>query len=80
MTTTTTATAPPAPPPPPLRGWTCADLFSGIGAFRLGFESLGGRCVFSCEIDDKARRVYQDNFAREGGGGQEEGTHPPSNI
>ena len=26
------------------------DLFAGIGGMRLGFDSLGGECVFSSEI------------------------------
>ncbi len=38
------------------------DLFSGIGGFRLAGESLGGRCVFSCEIDKTAQEVYYKNF------------------
>ena len=38
------------------------DLFSGIGGFRLAGESLGGKCVFSCEIDRTAQDVYYKNF------------------
>ena len=38
------------------------DLFSGIGGFRRGFESVGGRCVLSCEIDKFAQLTYQANF------------------
>ena len=38
------------------------DLFSGIGGFRLAGESLGGKCVFSCEIDKTAQEVYYKNF------------------
>jgi DNA (cytosine-5)-methyltransferase 1 len=30
------------------------DLFAGIGGIRLGFESVGGTCVFSSEWDEKA--------------------------
>ena len=26
------------------------DLFAGIGGIRLGFESVGGHCVFSSEL------------------------------
>lgn len=26
------------------------DLFAGIGGIRLGFESVGGKCVFSSEF------------------------------
>lgn len=27
------------------------DLFSGIGGFRLGMESVGHECIGFCEID-----------------------------
>ena len=33
------------------RDFTFIDLFAGIGGMRLGFEYVGGRCVFSSEID-----------------------------
>ena len=32
------------------------DLFAGIGGMRIAFQNLGGRCVFSSEIDEKARK------------------------
>ena len=38
------------------------DLFAGIGGIRLGFESAGGRCVFSSEFDEDACRTYEANF------------------
>lgn len=38
------------------------DLFAGIGGFRLGFEKVGFQCVFSSEIDNHAREMYQLNF------------------
>lgn len=38
------------------------DLFSGIGGFRLGFESVGGKCVFSSDIDKHACETYRLNF------------------
>jgi DNA (cytosine-5)-methyltransferase 1 len=38
------------------------DLFAGIGGFRQGFEKAGFECVFSCEIDNKCREVYAQNF------------------
>jgi len=38
------------------------DLFAGIGGFRLAFESVGAKCVFSAEIDQHACKTYQDNF------------------
>ena len=39
-----------------------ADLFAGIGGIRLGFESAGGKCVFSSEIDEDACKTYEANF------------------
>ena len=38
------------------------DLFSGIGGFRIGFESVGGKCVFSSDIDKHACATYKENF------------------
>lgn len=38
------------------------DLFAGIGGLRLGFESIGGRCVFTSEWDEHARITYALNF------------------
>ena len=38
------------------------DLFAGIGGIRLGFESVGGKCVFSSEWDEQASRTYAANF------------------
>jgi DNA (cytosine-5)-methyltransferase 1 len=38
------------------------ELFAGIGGFRLGLERAGHQCVWSNEIVDKARRIYEYNF------------------
>jgi DNA (cytosine-5)-methyltransferase 1 len=38
------------------------DLFAGIGGIRLGFESIGGECVFSSEWDKSAQETYRANF------------------
>lgn len=38
------------------------DLFAGIGGIRLGFESQGGKCVFSSEWDKPAQDTYEANF------------------
>ena len=38
------------------------DLFAGIGGLRLGFEGLGGECVFTCERDANSQRTYRANF------------------
>lgn len=41
---------------------TFIDLFSGIGGFRIAFESVGGKCVFSSDIDKYACETYRMNF------------------
>ncbi|MGN0779614.1 MAG: DNA cytosine methyltransferase [Aristaeellaceae bacterium] len=46
------------------------DLFAGIGGIRLGFEAVGGHCVFSSEIDEDACKTYEANF----------GEHPSGDI
>ena len=38
------------------------DLFAGIGGFRLAFQNVGGRCVFSSEWDNDAQRTYFANY------------------
>lgn len=38
------------------------DLFCGIGGFRLAFERLGARCVFSSDWDRHSRETYAANF------------------
>lgn len=42
--------------------FTFIDLFAGIGGIRLGFESVGGKCVFSSEFDPDACKTYEANF------------------
>ncbi len=39
-----------------------ADLFAGIGGFRIALESIGGKCVFSSEWDKYAQATYKANF------------------
>lgn len=41
--------------------FTFIDLFAGIGGIRLGFESIGGECVFSSEWDKFAQLTYSTN-------------------
>lgn len=38
------------------------DLFSGIGAFHIALESIGGECVFASEIDKHCIETYFKNF------------------
>ncbi len=39
------------------------DLFAGIGGLRKGFESIGGKCVFTSEWNERAQITYRANFA-----------------
>lgn len=43
-------------------GFRFVDLFAGIGGLRLGFEAIGGHCVFSVERDRHCRKTYALNF------------------
>lgn len=38
------------------------DLFCGIGGFHQAMTSLGGKCVFACDIDDNCRKTYSRNY------------------
>jgi len=42
--------------------FTFIDLFAGIGGFRIAMQNLGGKCVFSSEIDRYAKKTYELNF------------------
>ncbi len=42
--------------------FTFVDLFAGIGGIRLGFEKVGGICVFSSEWNKEAAKTYFANF------------------
>ena len=42
--------------------FTFIDLFAGIGGFRIAMQNLGGKCVFTSEIDPYAQKTYQINF------------------
>ncbi|NNE34845.1 MAG: DNA (cytosine-5-)-methyltransferase [Rhodothermales bacterium] len=39
------------------------DLFAGIGGTRLGFERVGGRCVYTSEWDRFSQKTYRANFS-----------------
>lgn len=42
--------------------FTFIDLFAGIGGFRIAFQNLGGKCVYSSEFDAKAQESYLANY------------------
>ena len=42
--------------------FTFIDLFAGVGGIRIPFDELGGKCVFSSEIEPNASKMYEANF------------------
>lgn len=44
------------------KDFTFIDLFAGIGGLRMGFESIGGKCIFTSEWNKYSRQTYQANF------------------
>ncbi|MBN1184952.1 MAG: DNA cytosine methyltransferase [Bacteroidales bacterium] len=49
-------------PTPEHHKFTFIDLFAGIGGFRIAFQNLGGKCVYSSEWDKNAKITYKENF------------------
>jgi hypothetical protein len=49
-------------PEPIEKSFSFAELFAGIGGFRLGLEAVGGKCVFASEIERFTRSLYILNF------------------
>lgn len=49
-------------PAPKHPKFTFIDLFAGIGGFRIAFQNLGGKCVYSSEFDAKAQESYLANY------------------
>lgn len=58
------------------------DLFAGIGGLRIGFQGIGGHCVFTSEWDKYSQRTYKANFRdnHELGGDIREFSANPSKI
>ena len=51
-----------------LARFTYAELFAGIGGFRLALDALGGKCVFASEIEPCAAATYARNFGEQPAG------------
>lgn len=47
------------------KSFTFVDLFAGIGGIRLGFESIGGKCIFTSEWNEWSKKTYISNFGDE---------------
>lgn len=44
------------------QGFRFIDLFAGIGGLRVGFERIGGTCVFTSEWNKFSQATYKANF------------------
>lgn len=49
-------------PAPKVPKFTFIDLFAGIGGFRMALQDLGGKCAYSSEWDEDAKKTYFLNF------------------
>lgn len=49
-------------PPPTKPKFKFIDLFAGIGGIRLAYQQLGGKCVFTSEWNNFAKKTYEVNF------------------
>lgn len=49
-------------PTPEHPRFTFIDLFAGIGGFRMAMQNLGGKCVYSSEWDEQAKKTYFANY------------------
>jgi DNA (cytosine-5)-methyltransferase 1 len=49
-------------PPTKQPKFSFIDLFAGVGGFRLAYQNLGGKCVFSSEWNKYAQITYHANF------------------
>ena len=38
------------------------DLFAGVGGFRLALQNNGGKCVYTSEWENTAKKTYRENF------------------
>lgn len=48
-----------------IKHFTFIDLFAGIGGIRIGFQELGGKCVFTSEWNEWSKKTYIENFGNE---------------
>lgn len=49
-------------PPPASPDFKFIDLFAGIGGFRMAFQNLGGKCVFTSEWNPYSQKTYEANY------------------
>lgn len=49
-------------PSPKKYSFTFIDLFAGIGGFRIALQNLGGKCIYTSEWNNDAKKTYRENF------------------
>lgn len=49
-------------PTPKNHSFKFIDLFAGIGGFRLALQNVNGKCVYTSEWDEAAKKTYRSNF------------------
>lgn len=49
-------------PPPQKPKFKFIDLFAGIGGFRMAFQNLKGKCVFTSEWNKFSQKTYEANY------------------
>lgn len=49
-------------PPPKKPRFRFIDIFAGIGGFRIAMQKNSGKCVFSSEWDNDAKKTYENNY------------------
>lgn len=49
-------------PPPKRPSFKFIDLFAGIGGFRMAFQNLNGKCVFTSEWNKFSQKTYEANY------------------
>lgn len=45
-----------------MKNFTFIDICAGVGGFRHSFDSYGGECLMTCEIDKFCKKTYTDNY------------------
>src|SRR5690554_3627246 len=51
-------------PTPKNHKFEFVDLFAGIGGFRIALQNLGGKCSWTSEWDEYAKKTYFANFGQ----------------
>lgn len=49
-------------PTPKKTNFNFIDLFAGIGGFRLAMQNVGGKCIYTSEWNNDAKKTYKVNF------------------